>query len=202
MAALVYLTLAARANAGGREPLVIFFGDSLTAGHGLAVDEAFPALVAKSLRDKGRPIRMVNAGVSGDTTAMGLERIDWLLDQKPDVFVVGLGVNDAFRGQPIARIEQNLHTIVTRAKAAGARVVLLGMRVPTNYGPQYTEAFAAIYPLIAKSEKVDLMPFLLEGVGGRAELNIEDGIHPNQEGQRIVASKVLPFVEHALGETP
>jgi acyl-CoA thioesterase-1 len=197
--ALVYLTVVVVANAGGREPLVIFLGDSLTAGHGLAVDEAFPALVAKALRDKGRPIRVVNAGVSGDTTSMGLERTGWLLDQKPDVLVLGLGVNDAFRGQPVDRIEGNLRAIVARAKAAGARVLLLGMRVPTNYGPQYGEAFAAIYPRIAKSEKVDLMPFLLDGVGGHGELNLEDGIHPNAAGQRIVAANLLPYVEHALG---
>ena len=199
---MVYLTLAVGANASGREPLVIFLGDSLTAGHGLAADQAYPALVAKALRDKGRPIRMVNAGVSGDTTSMGLERTGWLLDQKPDVLVVGLGVNDAFRGQPVARIEANLRAIVTRAKAAGARVVLLGMRVPTNYGPDYADAFAAIYPHIAKSENVALMPFLLDGVGGHAELNNEDGIHPNQEGQRIVASNVLSYVERAVGTHP
>jgi acyl-CoA thioesterase-1 len=200
--ALVYLTVVAVANAGVREPLVIFLGDSLTAGHGLAVDEAFPALVAKALRDKGRPIRVVNAGVSGDTTSAGLERTGWLLDQKPDVLVVGLGVNDAFRGQPIDRVEGNLRAIVLRAKSAGARVLLLGMRVPTNYGPQYGDAFAAIYPRIAKSEKVDLMPFLLDGVGGHAELNLEDGIHPNAAGQRIVAANLLPYVERALGPRP
>jgi acyl-CoA thioesterase-1 len=200
--ALVYLTVASCANAKDREPLVIFLGDSLTAGLGVSADEAFPALVAKALRDEGRPIRMVNAGVSGDTTTGGLDRAGWLLEQKPDVLVVGLGVNDAFRGQPVDRIEANLRSIVKRAKAAGARVVLLGMRVPTNYGPDYTEAFAAIYGRIAKSEKVELMPFLLDGVGGHPELNLEDGIHPNPEGQRIVAAKVLAYVERALKARP
>jgi len=196
--ALVYLTAAAGASAGRKEPLVIFLGDSLTAGHGLAVDDAFPALVAKALRDKGRPIRVVNAGVSGDTTTGGLERTAWLLQQKPDVFVVGLGANDALRGQPVSRIEENLRAIVTRAKAAGARVVLLGMRVPTSYGPEYTEAFAAVYARVAKLERVDLMPFLLDGVGGRPELNFEDGIHPNLEGEKIVAANVLAYVERAV----
>jgi acyl-CoA thioesterase-1 len=199
---LVYLTVASCANAGSREPLVIFLGDSLTAGHGLSADEAFPALVAKSMRDKGHPIRVVNAGVSGDTTTGALDRVGWLLEQKPDVLVVGLGANDAFRGQPVDRIEANLRAIVARAKSAGARVVLLGMRVPTNYGPDYTDAFAAIYPRVAKLEKVDLMPFLLEGVGGHPELNFDDGIHPNQEGQRIVASKVLGYIERAVGSKP
>ena len=200
--ALVYLTLAASASAATREPLVIFLGDSLTAGNGLAADEAFPALVAKTLRDRGLPVRMVNAGVSGDTTTGALDREAYLLEQKPDVLVVGLGVNDAFRGQPVERIEANLRAIVERAKAAGARVVLCGMRVPTNYGPEYAEAFAAIYPRVAKLEKVDLMPFLLDGVGGHAELNLDDGIHPNQKGQHIVAGNLLPFVERALKAKP
>ena len=200
--ALVYLTMAACANAGSREPLVIFLGDSLTAGHGLSVDQAFPALVAKALRERGRPIRVVNAGVSGDTTAGGLDRVGWLLGQKPDLLVVGLGVNDAFRGQPIDRIEANLRAIVSQAKAAGSRVLLLGMRVPTNYGPEYTEAFAAIYPRVAKAERVSLMPFLLDGVGGHPELNLDDGIHPNREGQRRVATNVLVYVERALKAKP
>jgi acyl-CoA thioesterase-1 len=111
-------------------------------------------------------------------------------------------VNDVFRGQPIDRIEANLRAIVARAKAAGSRVLLLGMRVPTNYGRDYTEAFAAIYPRIAKAEKVSLMPFLLDGVGGHAELNLDDGIHPNLEGQRLVASNVFAYVERALKAKP
>jgi acyl-CoA thioesterase-1 len=181
---------------------VIFLGDSLTAGNGLPADEAFPALVATAMRERGRPIRLVNAGVSGDTTTGGLDRAGYLLEQKPDVLVVGLGANDAFRGQPVDRIEANLRAIVAKGKAAGARVVLLGMRVPTNYGPDYTDAFAAIYPKVAKSEKIDLMPFLLDGVAGRAELNLDDGIHPNREGQRIVAGNVLAYVERAVKGKP
>jgi acyl-CoA thioesterase-1 len=199
---LVYLTVISCANAADRQPLVIFLGDSLTAGRGLPADAAFPALVAAMSRDKGRPFKYVNAGVSGDTSSGGLERVGWLLEQKPDVLVVGLGVNDAFRGQPVDRIEANLRAIVSKAKAAGARVVLLGMRVPTNYGPEYTEAFAAIYARVAKKEGVELMPFLLDGVGGHTDLNLEDGIHPNQEGQRIVAAHVLPYVERALKAKP
>ena len=200
--ALVYLTVAANARAGSREPLVIFLGDSLTAGYGLPANDAFPALVAEMSGRKGRPLSFVNAGVSGDTTSGGLDRTGWLLEQKPDLLVVGLGVNDAFRGQPVERIEANLRAIVTRAKSAGARVLLLGMRVPTNYGPDYANAFAAIYPRVAKSENVTLMPFLLDGVGGHPELNLDDGIHPNQEGQRKVATQVLVFVESALKTKP
>jgi acyl-CoA thioesterase-1 len=200
--ALVYLTLAACANAGTREPLVIFLGDSLTAGYDLPAEFAFPALVQKLSGEKGRPIRVVNAGVSGDTTSGGLDRLSWLLEQKPDLLVLGLGVNDAFRGQPVDRIETNLREIVKRAKAAGARVLLLGMRVPTNYGPDYAEAFAAIYPKIAKSEKVTLMPFLLDGVGGHADLNLDDGIHPNQEGHKLIADNLIVYVELALKAKP
>lgn len=194
----MYLTLLACANAKGSDPLVIFLGDSLTAGLGLPADDAFPALVGKSLAAAGHPARVVNAGVSGDTTTGGLERAPALMEQKPAVLVVGLGANDAFRGQPVARIEANLREIIRRGKAGGARVLLLGMRIPTNYGPEYTEAFAAMYPRVAAAEKVDLMPFLLDGVAGIADLNLDDGIHPNREGQRIVADHVQAYVERAL----
>lgn len=196
---LVYLTAAASANtASAAEPLVIFLGDSLTAGYGLETDQAFPALVGARLAAKGLPVRVVNAGVSGDTTTGALERLDWLLQQKPALLVVGLGANDAFRGQPVDRIEGNLRRIVRRAKASGTPVLLLGMRVPTNYGPEYTEAFAAIFPRVAKDEKADLMPFLLDGVGGHPDLNLDDGIHPNALGQKMVATNLIPYVERAL----
>jgi acyl-CoA thioesterase-1 len=198
MAALVYLTVARSANTATGEPLVIFLGDSLTAGLGLAADDAFPALVEKSLRARGSPVRVVNAGVSGDTTTGGLERLPSLIKQKPTVLVVGLGANDAFRGQPVDRIEANLRAIVAQGKSGGARVLLLGMRVPTNYGPDYTEAFAAMYARVAKAENVDLMPFLLVGVAGHTDLNLDDGIHPNREGERIVAANVLGYVERAV----
>lgn len=197
--AVVYLTAVARANAApAAPPLVIFLGDSLTAGYGLGADQAFPALIGERLVAKGMPVRVVNAGVSGDTTTGALERLDWLLRQRPDLLVVGLGANDAFRGQPVDRIEDNLRRIVRRAKAESTRVLILGMRVPTNYGAEYTEAFAAIFPRLAKEEKVDLMPFLLDGVGGHPDLNLDDGIHPNVEGQKIVATNLLPYVERAL----
>ena len=181
------------------ERLVVFLGDSLTAGYGLEADQAFPSLVADQLRARGRSVRIVNAGVSGDTTTGALERLDWLLNQKPDVLVVGLGANDAFRGKSVASIEDNLRQIVRRGRDAGASVVLLGMRIPTNYGPEYAEGFAAVYARVAKEERIDLMPFVLEGVGGRPDLNLDDGIHPNAEGERIVAAGILPYVERALG---
>ena len=207
---VVYLTTSACASSterqkappatapGAQAPLVVFLGDSLTAGYGLPQDEAFPALVGRMLADAGHPIRVVNAGVSGDTTAGGVERLDWLLKQSPQVLVVGLGANDALRGQEPAGAEANLREIVARAKRSGARVLLLGMRFPPSLGIPFTRRFEEIYPRVAREEGVPLVPFLLEGVGGRAELNLDDGIHPNAQGQRIVAKNVAPYVERLV----
>jgi acyl-CoA thioesterase I len=181
-------------------PLVVFLGDSLTAGLGLSEEQAFPALLERRLRAEGVTVRVVNAGVSGDTTTGGLSRLPWLLQQNPDVLVVGLGANDALRGQPLDVIEENLRAIVERGTAAGARVLLLGMRVPTNYGPDYAEGFAALYTRVAKSRGVELVPFLLDGVGGHPDLNQEDGIHPTARGQEIVADNVLPHLKRVLGK--
>jgi acyl-CoA thioesterase-1 len=199
---LVYLTAAAYANgaepAPSRTPLVVFLGDSLSAGYGLPAEQAFPALVERRMKERGMPVRIVNAGVSGDTTSGGLDRLDWLLGQKPDVLVVELGANDAFRGQPVERIESNLRAIVVRAQHAGVRVLIVGIKVPTNYGPEYAEAFDAVYPRVAKETHAALMPFLLDGVGGHPDLNLDDGIHPNVQGQKIVAENLLPYLERVL----
>jgi acyl-CoA thioesterase-1 len=178
---------------------VVFLGDSLTAGLGLAEAQAFPALVERALEKEGLPLRVLNAGVSGDTTAGGLSRLDWLLGQKPEVVVVGLGANDGLRALPIEETEKNLREIVGRVREAGADVLLLGMRIPPNYGP-YADDFAALYPRIAEEMEVPLVPFLLDGVGGVRELNLEDGIHPNAEGQKQVAATVVPFLEEVLRE--
>lgn len=184
-------TPAADAPVKRTAPLVIFLGDSLTAGYGLTPDRAFPALVGEALAREGRPIRVVNAGVSGDTSAGGLRRIPWILSQKPDVVVLELGANDGLRGQD-ADLEKNLAGIIKAARATGARVLLLGMKLPPNYGAAYTRDFARIYPEVAQRFGVPLVPFLLEGVAGRPELNLADGLHPNAEGQKIVAENVLP----------
>ena len=180
--------------------LVVFLGDSLTAGLGLDEDQAFPALVEESLRESGRAVRVVNAGISGDTTAGGLARLDWLLRQRPDILVVALGGNDGLRGVPLESSEANLRAILKRAKAEGIRVLLGGMLIPPNYGPDYTGRFAAIYPRLAAELDVPLIPFLLEGVAAREELNLPDGIHPNVEGQKLVAETVLPYVERLVDE--
>ncbi|HTQ78833.1 MAG TPA: arylesterase [Thermoanaerobaculia bacterium] len=179
-------------------PTVIFLGDSLTAGLGLEEAQAFPALLSDRFAASNLPLHVINAGVSGDTTAGGLRRLDWLLGQKPKIVVLGLGANDALRGAPTEEIEQNLREIIRRCQARGAEVLLLGMRIPPNYGPDYTGRFSALYPRIAKEMGVPLVPFLLAGVGGIPELNQADGIHPTAVGQRKVADNVYPYLSELV----
>ena len=179
-------------------PRVVFLGDSITAGYGLDAEQAFPALIRGALAGDGIPVDVVNLGVSGDTTAGGLARLDWVLRQKPDVLVVGLGGNDGLRGQDVKSSEANLRAIVTKGRDAGAQVLLLGMMIPPNYGPEYTKEFREIYPRLARELDVPLVPFLLEGVGGEAKLNQGDGIHPTAEGHERVAANVLPHVRELL----
>ncbi len=193
---------ASAASPAGSPPLVIFLGDSLTAGLGLPADQAYPALLARQLRADGLAVRVLNAGVSGDTSAGGLRRLRWLLAQHPAVVVVGLGGNDGLRGTAVPEIESNLNQLVGHAQQAGARVLLLGMQIPPNYGPDYTAAFAAIYPRIARNMNVPLVPFLLAGVGGVAELNQADGLHPTAAGQVKVAANVKPYLEDLLHRKP
>ena len=186
-------------TAPAKGPRVVFLGDSLTAGYGLSSDEAFPAVAAQLLETEGTPITLVNAGQSGDTTAGGLRRLDWVLRQKPDVVIVGLGGNDGLRGLDLKASEENLRAIVTKARDAGASVVLLGMLIPPNYGPEYTSGFRDLYARVAKAQpEVHFVPFLLEGVGGDPSLNLPDGIHPNAEGHRIVARHILPQLRDAV----
>jgi acyl-CoA thioesterase-1 len=170
---------------------IVFLGDSLTAGLGLEQDQAFPALIGETLKRENVSATIVNAGVSGDTTAGGLRRVEWLLKQKPDILVVGLGANDGLRATDVKASEQNLREIVTKARSAGSQVLLLGMLIPPNYGPEYTAAFKEVYPRIAKEMTVPLVPFVLEGVGGVPAMNQPDGIHPTAEGQKVVAENVL-----------
>jgi acyl-CoA thioesterase-1 len=176
-------------------PRVVFLGDSLTAGYGLGEEQAFPALLEERFAARGLPIRVVNAGVSGDTSAGGLARLDWVLAARPDVLVVELGANDGLRGLDLAATEANLRRIVEGGRAAGARVLLVGMRIPPNYGAEYAGAFEALFPRLAEELDVPLVPFLLAGVGGEPELNQADGIHPNAAGHRKVAAVVEPYLE-------
>ncbi len=184
-------------------PTVVFLGDSLTAGLGVEEGQAWPARVAERLEAEGAPIHAVNAGVSGDTSAGGVRRLDWLLKQKPKVVVISLGANDGLRGLAVEDTEKNLRQIVGRSRQAGARVLLCGMLLPPNYGEEYRRRFSAIFPKVASSEKASLLPFLLEGVAGDASLNGDDGIHPNAQGHEVVAGHVLgPLRELLSGPAP
>lgn len=171
---------------------LIFFGDSLTAGYGVDPDEAYPALIQHRINEAGLPWRVVNAGLSGETTAGGLRRLDWILRQKVDIFVIELGGNDGLRGIPPATSRSNLVAMIRRIRERqpGVTVVVAGMQLPTNMGPEHTREFAAIFPDIAREHDAALIPFLLEGVGGVPALNLPDGIHPTAEGHRIVADTV------------
>ena len=179
-------------------PLVIFLGDSLSAGYGLSEAEAYPALLARRLQTGGIPARIVNAGVSGDTTAGGLARVDWLLSQSPDVVVVELGANDGLRGLSLVETEQNLDEIIRRCLAAGTSVLLMGMKIPPSYGPDYSEGFAALFQELAETHAIAFMPFLLEGVAAVPDLNQADGIHPNAAGHRLLAKSVEPYLVGVL----
>ena len=182
-------------------PLVVFLGDSVCAGYGLDPEAAFPAILRRRLADAGSPFRLVNAGVSGDTTAGGLSRLAWLLKQKPDVLVVELGANDALRGRPLTLVEENLRRIIDRALKSSCRVLLLGMRIPPSYGPEYTEGFAALYERLGALENVAYVPFFMNGVGGVPELNLPDGIHPTARGHEKLADNVEPALRALLGHT-
>jgi acyl-CoA thioesterase-1 len=177
---------------------IAFLGDSLSAGYGLAESQAFPALVESQLRQNGHAVEVLNAGVSGDTTAGGLSRVDWVLRSKPDLLVVELGGNDALRGQPLENTEKNLREIVRRGREAGARVLLLGMDVPTNYGPEYAEGFAALYGRVADEEDSDLLPGFIRDVALDPLLMMEDGLHPTAEGHRELATALVARIEPML----
>lgn len=184
--------------AAGAEPVIVVLGDSLTAGFGLTPDEAFPAVLEQKLRGEGYHYRVVNAGVSGDTTGAGLRRVDWVLRSQPAIAIVALGANDGLRHQSVTAMRENLLEIVRRLRAAGARVLLTGMRVPPNYGPEYTRSFAAVFPDVARTTGVPLAPFLLDGVAGEARLNQPDGIHPTAEGQRLIANRLWRYLKPLL----
>jgi acyl-CoA thioesterase-1 len=172
--------------------VILVLGDSLAAGYGLDPAEAFPALLQEKIDAKGWPDKVVNAGVSGDTTAGGLRRLNWLLKQKIDVLILELGGNDGLRGIPPESTKANLQAIIDRMrqKYSGVQVIVAGMQMPPNMGADYVARFADVFPSVAKENKAMLVPFLLEGVGGRTELNQSDRIHPTAEGQKIVAENV------------
>jgi acyl-CoA thioesterase-1 len=174
--------------------VILFYGDSLTAGYGLSPEEAFPALVEKRINKSDKNVKVVNAGLSGETTAGGLSRIDWILKQPIDIFVLELGGNDGLRGLPVDQTRKNLQGIIDKVKAKypNCKVVLAGMMVPPNMGKEYTDAFKKVFPELAVKNKATLIPFILEDVGGIEKLNQADGIHPNAEGHQIISEKIAP----------
>lgn len=191
-----------RTAAASETKTILFFGNSLTAGYGLEPDQAFPALIQERIDSLGLPYRVVNAGVSGETTAGGKSRIDWLLKQPLDVFVLELGANDGLRGVDTEETYENLKTIIRKVKEKNpdVEVVLAGMQIPPNLGQQYAKNFREVYTRLAQEENVALIPFLLEGVAGETALNQADGIHPTIEGQKIVAENVWEVLQPVLLE--
>ena len=182
---------------------IVFLGDSLSAGLGVEHSEAFPALVGEKIRAAGLPFVVENAGLSGDTSAGGLRRIDWVLQQNVDVLVLELGGNDGLRGLPVNSLRTNLEAIIAKAKAKNpaVKIVIVGMQMPPNLGADYAAEFQRVYSNVAKETSATLLPFLLEGVGGRRELNQPDMIHPNAAGHRIIAETVWKTLEPILRQT-
>ncbi|MGH7386373.1 MAG: arylesterase [Candidatus Rokuibacteriota bacterium] len=191
---LAQLVAACSTASAAEERVIVAFGDSLTAGLGVPADQTYPARLGERLEREGYDYKVVNAGVSGDTTAGGLRRVDWALRLKPEIVILELGVNDALRGQKLGSVRANLEQIVARFQAAGARVLVAGMRLPPNYGTRYAEEFHRLYREVARARQAPYMPFFLDGVGAVARLNQADGIHPTAEGYAIVVDRLWPYL--------
>jgi acyl-CoA thioesterase I len=183
-----------------KKKTIVFFGNSITAGYGLDLTQAFPARIQEKIDSMNLPYRVVNAGVSGETSAGGRSRIDWILKQQVDVFVLELGGNDGLRGIPITETKKNLQMIISKVKEKypAAKIIITGMQIPPNMGKKYTTEFKSMYPDLAKQNNISIVPFILEGVGGNADLNQSDGIHPTAEGQRILANNVWNVLKDLL----
>jgi acyl-CoA thioesterase I len=183
-----------------RKPRIVAFGDSLTAGFGVSVEQSYPGQLQRIIRDAGYDYEVVNAGVSGETTAGGLRRVEWVLKSRPDIVILELGANDGLRGQPIEESLKNLRAIISRLHDHGVTVVLAGMKMPLNYGEVYTREFEEMYQQLAGDFHIPLIPFFLEGVAAQRGLNQGDGIHPNAEGYTLVAENVWQILEPILRE--
>ena len=183
-----------------KKKTIVFYGNSLTAGYGVSPSEAFPAIIQKKIDSLGLPYQVVNAGVSGETSSGGKTRIDWILREPVDIFVLELGANDGLRGTPLSETKKNLQDIIDKVKAKypDTKLVFAGMEIPPNMGQAYTTEFRNIYTDLAAKNKMTLIPFLLEGVGGEPELNQADGIHPTAKGHLIVAENVWKQLEKLL----
>lgn len=188
------------ASAEAAEKSILFFGNSLTAGYGLEIDQAFPALIQEKIDSLGLDYHVINAGLSGETTASGKNRIRWVLRDKVDIVLLELGANDGLRGIDLDETKRNLQQIINiiREENLSAKIILAGMQIPPNMGPEYTEKFRKIFPQLAEKNDIDLIPFLLEGVGGEPELNQPDGIHPTAEGHEVLAENVWVVLKDHL----
>ena len=191
--------LAGAAPAAARPPEILAFGDSLTAGLGLPVNATFPARLEARLKADGMAVRVVNAGVSGDTTAGGLARLDWALADKPDIVILELGANDALRGIDPKAVRANLDKMIDKIQISGAKLLLAGMQAPTNWGKRYKEEFERIYPELARAHGVALYPFFLEGVAMDPQLNQPDGLHPNERGVAALVERIAPVLARLIG---
>lgn len=183
-----------------KDKTIVFFGNSITAGYGLELSQAFPARIQEKLDSMNLPYKVVNAGVSGETSSGGRSRIDWILKQQVDIFVLELGGNDGLRGIPISETKKNLQLIIDKVKEKypAAKIIITGMQMPPNMGNKYTSEFRNMFPDLAKQNNIAIVPFVLEGVGGNARLNQSDGIHPTAEGHRIVADNVWGVLKGLL----
>ena len=183
-----------------KKKTIVFFGNSITAGYGLDLSEAFPARIQEKIDSMNVPYNVVNAGVSGETSSGGRSRIDWILKQPVDIFVLELGGNDGLRGIPISETKKNLEEIINSVKKKNpdVKIIIAGMQIPPNMGKKYTSAFRSMYPDLASENNISIVPFILEGVGGRTELNLPDGIHPTAEGHRILADNVWKVLQGLL----
>lgn len=187
----------AKAEQYEKEKIILFFGNSITAGYGIATDQAFPALVQEKIDSLDLTYKVVNAGLSGETSSGGLSRIEWVLRTVPDIFVLELGANDGLRGLMLSETKKNLSAIIEKVKAVNpeVQIVIAGMEVPPNLGQDYTAEFRSIFRVLSKEHNALLIPFLLEGVAGEPELNQSDGIHPTEEGHAMVAEIVWDYLQ-------
>ena len=186
-------------NVFSKTNVITCFGDSLTAGYGLEIKESYPSLLQEKLKKEGFNYNIINSGISGDTTAGGLSRVDWVLKTNPEIVILELGANDAMRGVPIEETKKNLSKIIEKIKAKNVKILFCGMKAPRNLGKTYIKSFDEMYPELSKKYSLKLLPFFLEGVALKKELNISDGVHPNKKGYDIIVNNnVFPYLKSFL----
>ena len=185
-------------NTREKQTTILFIGDSLTEGYGVAQENGYVSLIESELKEKGKSIKILNGSVSGSTTSSGLKRLKWFLKAKPDILFLELGANDGLRGVKLDVSRKNLDDIILLALKNKMRVLLAGMMLPPNYGPEYTKNFKNMFIELTKKHNINMIPFILEGVAGQKDLNLADGIHPNEKGHKILKSKVIKYLEPLL----